>query len=201
MGSAVLAGQMLVAQEVSGLGTASPTPLGGEYRIDNWTTEEGLPENSVSFITQTLDGYLWVATGDGLARFDGVRFTVFNRGNTPALTRRRFSRLLPDHQGGVWVLSDDGALFRWHTGRFHAYTEEDGLPANGCSAMQEDATGALWVTSAAGGRCFTFVRDRFVFAADVSNLTRGNVWQLERDASGTLWGLATGDLIATFGRF
>ena len=186
---------MLAAQEATALGAASPLAPVPEYRIDNWTTEEGLPENSVSFITQTLDGYLWVATGDGLARFDGVRFTGFNRGNTPALTRRRFSRLLPDHVGGVWAISEDGALFRWFAGRFRAYTAEDGLPANGCSAMQEDGTGALWVTSAVGARCFTFVRDRFVLAADVSELTRGNIWQLERDASGTLWGLATGELL------
>src|SRR4051812_1597591 len=110
----------MIAKETNRIGNALPLALVDNYRIDNWTTEEGLPENSINSITQTGDGYLWLATGDGLARFDGVRFAVFNRDNSPALTRRRFARLLSDHQGGLWVLSDDGALYRWDAGNFHA---------------------------------------------------------------------------------
>jgi ligand-binding sensor domain-containing protein len=59
------------------------------YRFDQWTTSNGLPQNSVVKIAQTRDGYLWLATHDGLARFDGVRFTVFDWGNTPALKSNR----------------------------------------------------------------------------------------------------------------
>ncbi|MFN2239797.1 MAG: two-component regulator propeller domain-containing protein, partial [Thermoanaerobaculia bacterium] len=48
-----------------------------QYRIDGWQTEQGLPLNTVHTFLQTRDGYLWVGTGGGLARFDGVRFTTF----------------------------------------------------------------------------------------------------------------------------
>src|SRR5512137_2380204 len=57
----------------------------GDYTIQNWQLEQGLPQISVTSIAQTPDGYLWVGTFNGLVRFDGVRFTVFHEGNTPTL--------------------------------------------------------------------------------------------------------------------
>ena len=53
----------------------------GDYTIQNWQIEEGLPQISVTSIAQTPDGYLWIGTFNGLARFDGARFTVFHEGN------------------------------------------------------------------------------------------------------------------------
>lgn len=61
-----------------------------QYRFDSWTTDNGLPHNAVWALRQTRDGYLWLATGDGLVRFDGVRFRVFNKANTPGLTNANF---------------------------------------------------------------------------------------------------------------
>src|SRR5262245_57608165 len=58
-----------------------------------WTTEDGLPQNSVNAIVQSRDGYLWLATFGGLARFDGVRFTIFNSANTPGLKSNRITAL------------------------------------------------------------------------------------------------------------
>src|SRR5215470_1483526 len=49
-----------------------------QQRFDSWTTENGLPQNSINDILQTQDGYLWLATNGGLVRFDGVRFVVFD---------------------------------------------------------------------------------------------------------------------------
>ncbi len=48
-----------------------------QYALDNWSSEDGLPQNTVNVILQTRDGYLWLGTQGGLARFDGVRFKVF----------------------------------------------------------------------------------------------------------------------------
>jgi CheY-like chemotaxis protein len=56
-----------------------------QYRFDSWTTDDGLPQNTVSAILQTRDGYLWLATAGGLVRFDGLRFTVFDKSNTKGL--------------------------------------------------------------------------------------------------------------------
>jgi ligand-binding sensor domain-containing protein len=100
-----------------------------QYRFDNWTADNGLPQNSVRDIVQTRDGYLWLATFDGLVRFDGVRFTVFNKSNTPGVLTNRFVKLYEDGQGDLWASTESGdALTRLHDRRFTTYTKENGLP-------------------------------------------------------------------------
>ena len=53
--------------------------LQAQYHVDTWTTVDGLPQNTVYSILQTRDGYIWFTTLDGLVRFDGVRFLIYNR--------------------------------------------------------------------------------------------------------------------------
>ncbi|HEX6279984.1 MAG TPA: two-component regulator propeller domain-containing protein [Pyrinomonadaceae bacterium] len=72
-----------------------------------WNTQQGLPQNTVLSIAQTPDGYLWLATSDGLARFDGVRFKTFKRSNTPAFPSNRLGQLFVDEDGSLWVLTED----------------------------------------------------------------------------------------------
>jgi ligand-binding sensor domain-containing protein len=62
-----------------------------QYRFDSWATDNGLPRNSIQAMRQTRDGYLWLATMDGLARFDGVKFRVYNKVNTAAIGDNRFA--------------------------------------------------------------------------------------------------------------
>ena len=68
-------------------------------RFKTWNTENGLPQNSIQAITQTPDGYLWIATRDGLARFDGIRFKIFQKSNTPELPTNRLWDLFADDYG------------------------------------------------------------------------------------------------------
>ncbi len=72
-----------------------------QYRFDAWTTDQGLPQNTILAILQTHDGYLWFTTLDGLVRYDGVRFTVFDKGNTNSLSSNRFTKLYEDAQGNL----------------------------------------------------------------------------------------------------
>lgn len=98
-----------------------------QYRLDHWTADTGLPQNSVHDILQTRDGYLWIATLDGLARFDGVRFTVFNKSNSQGISSNRFLFLREDVNGDLWAGTEDGGVVRYHQGRFNSYGREHGL--------------------------------------------------------------------------
>src|SRR5690242_13710170 len=88
----VYAGCLLVAL-ASDLGAAPTAPVrrSPPYTIDHWDTDtkEGLPNNEVIALTQTRDGYLWLGTLNGLVRFDGLHFTVFDENNTPGLRSSR----------------------------------------------------------------------------------------------------------------
>ena len=82
-----------------------------------WTTEDGLPQNSVHQILQTRDGYLWIATESGLARFDGLSFTVFRHDDQPAFPSDDIACLAEDRAGALWIGTTDG-LVRFSNGQF-----------------------------------------------------------------------------------
>src|SRR5215471_10189721 len=97
-----------------------------QYRFDHWTTDNGLPQNAVHGMMQTHDGYMWFTTYDGLVRFDGVRFTVFNKSNSPGLASNRFLVIYEDRFGDLWSNLESGGIARMHKGRFTTYTKEQG---------------------------------------------------------------------------
>src|ERR1051325_1004153 len=68
-----------------------------------WETEKGLPENSVFSLLQTRDGYLWVGTGYGLARFDGIHFKTFDESDTPGLNSSKIDVLFEDSRENLWI--------------------------------------------------------------------------------------------------
>jgi len=89
-----------------------------DYLLDVWNSENGLPDSSVTATAQTPDGYLWVGTYNGVARFDGVRFVTFDPANTPALMHARVRRLCVDRQGILWISTYDGSLTKFQDGAF-----------------------------------------------------------------------------------
>src|ERR1043166_9554726 len=84
-----------------------------QYNFTSWTTDNGLPQNSVYAILQTRDGYLWFTTLDGLVRYNGAQFTVFNKANSPGIKSNRFSSLFEDRDGALWAGTEDGGLTRY----------------------------------------------------------------------------------------
>ena len=113
----------------------------GQYRFDHWTSDNGLPQNSVRDIQQTQDGYLWFTTFDGLVRFDGVRFTVFNKSNSPGIASNRFVNLFEDRHGDLWAMLDTGQVVRRHQGRFTTYSEGLELPGGAVPLVSDDGQG------------------------------------------------------------
>src|SRR5437660_3743030 len=126
-----------------------PTRDLSQFNRQVWLTENGLPQNTVHSIAQAKDGYVWIATEEGLARFDGIRFTVFDKQNTPALKSNDIRVLLEDRRGALWIGTTDG-LVRLLDAKFTAFTTRDGLPSNIIDALCEDHDGTIFVATAAG---------------------------------------------------
>ena len=114
-----------------------------QYRHEAWNTREGLPQSSVEAIAQTADGYLWLGTQEGLARFDGVRITVFDKSTTKALRHNRVTALLSDREGSLWVGTEGGGIARLRDREWSVAS--DGLPNPRVRCFAEDAVGTVWV--------------------------------------------------------
>jgi ligand-binding sensor domain-containing protein/signal transduction histidine kinase len=155
-----------------------------QFRHEVWLTENGLPQNTVHSIAQTSDGYIWIGTEEGLARFDGVRFTVFNKQNTVQLKSNYIRTLLADRRGALWIGTAEG-LVRLFEGKFTAFTTDEGLPSNTIQAVYEDREGNLWVATATGlglfkgGTVTTFTTKE--------RLIGGSIQALFEDTEGALW--------------
>ncbi|HEV2318956.1 MAG TPA: two-component regulator propeller domain-containing protein, partial [Verrucomicrobiae bacterium] len=118
----------------------------GNYKIKRWTVEDGLPQNRIACLTQTRDGYLWIGTWFGLARFDGAKFTLFNEANTPVFASDAISSLAEDSQGALWAGTENG-LLRYANGSFQRFTTTDGLPHDDVWQLNPSGTNGLWLQS------------------------------------------------------
>ena len=140
--------------------------IGGEaahaqYRFDHWTTDNGLPQNSVHGILQTRHGYMWFTTFDGLVRFDGLRFTVFNKSNSPGLAGNGFRMAYEDRFGDLWVELETGGLVRMHQGRFTTYTKGQGLEFDGDHRLFSDGQGNMIILRLRDMHLFRWSEGRF----------------------------------------
>ncbi len=133
---------------LAGLNPSKPIT---QYVHDVWTTESGLPQNSVLAIAQTPDGYLWLGTEEGLSRFDGIRFVTFNKRNTPGFQSNEVDALLVDRRGDLWIGSHGGGLTLLSHGVFKSFEKRDGLSNDFVRALYEDERGDLWIATDGGG--------------------------------------------------
>jgi len=124
------------------------TAVDAQYRFEHWDTHNGLPQISVVGVTQTPDGYVWVATRDGLVRFDGIRFTAFNKTRSPGMDTNRLSTLFCDREGRLWIGTEDGRLIARNGGTFRAFGTVDPQRAhNAVRHVRETRDGHLWVAT------------------------------------------------------
>jgi signal transduction histidine kinase/ligand-binding sensor domain-containing protein len=157
----------------------------GEYLIQQWTSDDGLPQNSVIALAQTADGYLWLSTFGGLARFDGVRFEVFDPDQVPELASY-YTYLSADLENGLWLSGSDGPVAHYAAGHFHRLTQAEGLPGGTSPRIEVAPDGTVWA-GAKDGRLLRREGQRFVVAAEAPRPDWGELWQLVFDHSGRLW--------------
>ncbi len=155
-----------------------------QYGLQIWQTDSGLPQNSVRAIVQTRDGYLWFATREGVARFDGIEFTVYNRRNTPQLLSNDIRGLLQDREGSLWISTADG-LTRLNRSVFTAFTMAQGLPDNSIWSVFQGSEGAIWAVTAGGVARYS--RGRFVPYTTHQGLSSNTVSGLANGPDGSVW--------------
>lgn len=156
----------------------------GDWIVDQWSSDQGLSQNTILAIAQDSTGYLWLATYGGLVRFDGVRLSVLTSRNHPGLGSDRLIALQIARDGTMWIGTDRG-LVRFRDGSFREWTEADGRPAGATTALAADDSGGVWVSTAVGGLSY-FHKGSFEHFDD-AGLPAGWTGEVLPDGHGNVW--------------
>jgi signal transduction histidine kinase/ligand-binding sensor domain-containing protein len=162
-----------------------------QYTRSVWSEEDGLPEDTIRSITQTTDGYLWLATEEGLTRFDGYDFVTFTKNNS-ALPSNSIRQLTAGRDGMLWIGTSVG-LVGYRSGRFTTFTIKDGLPDNVITSLFEDHNGTLWI--ATGSHLSRLENNRITNVSAERLLPIQAVRAICEDHQGALWLVGAGGLI------
>jgi len=163
---------------------AEPGGILRDFAVRTWNKADGLPDDSVTTLLQTRDGYLWIGTGNGIARFDGVHFTQVpltrDSGQTISI-----SALCEDNSGRLWIGSQAQGLFSWQAGLVRHYGRAEGLLDETITGLAVDSEGRLWVGTHQGlnrwdGRTWAAFTTR-------DGLPDDSVSAVHAARSGTVW--------------
>ncbi len=161
--------------------------------MDSWNNKEGLPQSSVISIIQTRDGYLWLGTLNGLVRFDGSRFAIFDENNTPGLGSGRIVRLFEDSHTNFWVGTDTAGVALIENGTVKNFDIGRSGHEGRLTSICEDSNGAVWLYTADAhlGRYQNGKMDVLDFHIPAPAISRmiaaeksGPIWIAEYEAGG-----------------
>ena len=193
-GWSLAVGIATVAMSAAGLlpqlfAATSTETLSSAYLCDVYGAAEGLPENTVVSLTRTSDGYLWVATQEGLARFDSLRFQTFHMVDTPGLPHDNIHFVAGMHDGTLWVGTYNRGAARLVHGRFEPVP---GLLSPVIRAILEDRAGAIWIGTRGGLN--RWEHGALSAYTEKDGLPGGDVLALAEDRQGRLWIGSSGGL-------
>ena len=159
------------------------------FTIAHWGSDTISPQNAVITavitIAQTRDGYLWLGTPDGLLRFDGVRFTSFNEGNTPGLKSGGVVKVFEDSRTNLWIGTGNGDVLRVNEGNVQQIRVGRGTREGRLMAICEDTASAVWLYTADG--YLGQYRAGKLESWQVLPNFRSNCRSIVADASGMIW--------------
>jgi signal transduction histidine kinase/ligand-binding sensor domain-containing protein len=166
-----------------------------QYAEQVWTTRDGLPTDDIQSITQTRDGYLWIGTEEGLARFDGARFEIFDKASGQLPGNYTYC-LFEDSKGVLWI-GTDGGLTRYSAEKFETVGKDVGLAGASVTGVGEDKDGVVWV--AANYKLFRYQAGSFTFFDPVNDRKDlGGVTDMIVDGAGVVWVTLKRDTVARF---
>jgi signal transduction histidine kinase/ligand-binding sensor domain-containing protein len=158
-----------------------------DFLISKWTTEDGLPQNTVTSIVQTRDGYMWIGTFGGLTKFDGVRFRVFDSANTPVLKSNRILSLFEDSFGKLWIGTDLGEIYVKDASGFKLFPGELRRQRDSVWSIVEDKQDNIFVSSDSGLERYSFDAGGTFIPGSGRIISNERTYGLYKHPDGSVW--------------
>lgn len=165
---------------------SSAGPQSDRYINRVWTTKDGLPQHTINAIVQDHNGYVWIGTEDGLARFDGIQFKIFNKYNTDGLKHNSITCLTMNRHGDLWIGTFGGGLTLYQNGAFRNFNSENGLINNFIWTVVEDREGNLWIGTNGSG-LLNCPEGKLTASRVELGLTNNIIRTICQDHRGALW--------------
>lgn len=156
----------------------------------NWTIEDGLPVNAVNSITQDNDGFIWFTTYDGLVRFDGLNFKVYNHANTEAMPHNRTTHIYIQEGVGMWMVMEYVGVILIQDGKFYHFGPEQGMASSDITHLFELSDYRMFFTTHEGPFIFQNGEMKRFFIGE--NELQERVNHVFEDKNGSIW-MATHD--------
>ncbi|MCU0410934.1 MAG: hypothetical protein MUF82_00175 [Bacteroidetes bacterium] len=193
LGWLMFSGSLLFGQPRSNQAPVLPRA----FTVDVWTSDDGLPQNSIQAIGQTPDGYLWLGTQGGLIRFDGRTFVTYHQANTPELQQDWINALTITRDGTIWIGAYDHGLMSYNGQVFTHQLDTVDLGRVGVVALTEDSSGRIWAGTRTAG-IVVFDKERVNRIRTRDGLPSDDIRTLFTDRTGTVWvGTARGIAMQT----
>jgi signal transduction histidine kinase/ligand-binding sensor domain-containing protein/CheY-like chemotaxis protein len=170
------------------------------YKFKNIAIAQGLSNPYVTKVLQDNQGFIWVATQNGLFRFDGYDFKTFrhNPADPSSLADNFILNLFEDSEGILWVSTWHGGFARYHpkTQTFTNYRFDaknpNSLSSDEVMAIDEGQNGILWIATLGGG-LNRFDKNTNTFShyrhdeKDPTSLSDDNLYTVLEDSQAVLW--------------
>lgn len=162
----------------------SPNKENNQYVHEAWTEKDGLPVSTVRIIKQTSDGYLWLGTEEGVLRFDGIKFDLYNQANTPEISNNQISAMFEDSSQRLWIGTYKGLSFRKHQ-KFNKLPELNELSNIIVRSIIEDSSKTLWFGTSTG--LYTYKDKLEKINLKAGGIPDEDIRFLQTDSDGAIW--------------
>ncbi|GJQ62109.1 MAG: hybrid sensor histidine kinase/response regulator [Melioribacteraceae bacterium] len=165
------------------------------FIFEQWTTDNGLPQNSINSIMQSEDHYMWFATFNGLVRFDGHSFKIFTSENTRFLKTNRIIKLLQDNENRMWITSEDNNIFRRDGEEVVNLREKFNIREDFTYMITTGIPGEIYITSY--NKAFRYFDDTITEITFDNYFTTGSILNVFTDIDSTTY-FCFGDITLTY---
>jgi signal transduction histidine kinase/CheY-like chemotaxis protein/ligand-binding sensor domain-containing protein len=180
-------------------GAAAGFSQNQSLKFEHLGTAEGLAQINVNCIIQDSRGFIWIGSRNGLNKYDGYKFTIYNHSfqDNNTISNNQIADILEDHEGNIWVATLEGLnKYERNTGRFIRYLHNEHntntISNNAVNRLALDSFGNLWVATQKGGLdCFNLKKNIFRHythsVSDGSSISDNNVRTVFEDSRHNLW--------------